>query len=133
MTFIERGASTGAEIGKADARDGLGSIDFTPAPGAGETRRIFAVVAGRGEYEVASYRAPATRRPGAVRGLKADRHRVSWRDGGTHEVRTTLTGGRRTIRRTSKHALTLRDARSVKVRKVLDNGLAGPFATRRVR
>ncbi len=131
VTFIERGASNGQQLGKPV--QGSGRIDFTPAPGAGERRKIVAVVDGRGEYEVASYRAPAVHRPGAVRGLKANRHRVSWRDGGTHEVRTTLTGGRRTIRRTTKHRLSLHAARSVQVRKVLDNGLAGPFATRRIR
>jgi hypothetical protein len=130
VTFLERGASTGAQLGKPV--HGRGRIGFTPAPGAGETRTIVALVEGRGEYEVATYRAPAVKRPGRVRGLQATRHRVSWRDGGRHEVRIAHTDGRTTIKRTTKRALTLRNARRVQVRKLAD-GLAGPFSTRRVR
>src|SRR5262249_9390284 len=49
VTFIERGASTGAQLGRPV--QGHGRLGFTPAPGAGETRKIVAVIEGRGEYE----------------------------------------------------------------------------------
>jgi hypothetical protein len=130
VTFVERGGSTGGKL--AEHGRGTKRTTFTPAAGAGETRKIVALVEGRGEYEVASYRAPAVRRPGKVKGLTANRKRVSWRDGGEHEVRVAFKDGRSTIHRTAKHALKLHNARSVKVRKLADS-LAGPFASRRIR
>jgi hypothetical protein len=130
VTFFERGASTGSKIG--EAREDGGRIDFTPAPGAAEKRKIIAVVEGRGEYEVNDYWAPAAERPGRVRGLKLTRTRVSWRDGGKHEVRVSYAGGRRVVKRTSAHSLALRGrVVSVRVRAVTDTGLAGPFTTKR--
>jgi hypothetical protein len=132
VTFFERGASTGKKLGEARSHEGR--IDFTPAPGAAEKRKIIAVVEGRGEYEVNDYRAPAAEKPGRVRGLKLTRTRVSWRDGGRHEVRVSYRGGRCVVKRTSAHALALHGrATSVKVRAVTDTGLAGPFTTARAR
>jgi hypothetical protein len=132
VTFLERGASTGRKIG--EARSGEGRLDFTPAPGAAERRKIIAVVEGRGEYEVNDYWAPPAEKPGRVRGLKLTRARVSWRDGGTHEVRVSYAGGRRVVKRTSAHALALHGrVASAQVRAITDTGLAGPFTTKRGR
>lgn len=71
VTFIERGAGVARVI--ARTRAASGSRRFTPAPGPGGRRRIEVLVEQggmpRARLTVAAYKAPATRRTRAVRGL----------------------------------------------------------------
>jgi len=145
VTFMERGPSAGRRIGVATGRSGR--IRFTPAPGRAERRRIVALVTqngrSRGEYEVASYRAPGVRRPSRPRHLRVARRgaklRISWRaarPADAHQVRVRLADGRRLLFRTRRSTLVVprvkRGVRArVSVRGVLDIGLAGRAATRR--
>ncbi len=78
VTFVERGASAGGEIG--EAKGAKGTLRFSPADGKAETRNIVALVEQDGmlreQIKIASYRAPGSMRPGKVRSLTA-RHRGS--------------------------------------------------------
>lgn len=85
VTFAELGARTARQIGPASGS--AGSIRFTPAPGRGGKRRIVAFVEGATgparRLTVATYDAPAQRRPRAPTRLRASRARgritATWR------------------------------------------------------
>jgi hypothetical protein len=85
VTFAELGARTARQLGSASGS--AGSIAFTPAPGRHGKRRIVALVEGAAgpakRLSVATYDAPAPRRPAAPERLRAARARgriaATWR------------------------------------------------------
>lgn len=138
VTFAERGVTAGSILGVA--KGARGTLAFDPADGRAERRHIIAIVEQDGlpstQVAVASFRAPATKRPGRVRGVKTTRHggrlRVSWtRDGApAHVVTVALGDGRRIVRRVDGRArLDLKVARGLRakatVRAVARNGMVG--------
>jgi hypothetical protein len=146
VSFVERGASAGAILGRATGS--RGRVRFSPADGEAEGRRIVAIVTQDGqvrdELTVAHYQAPVPKRPARPRSLRVARRgttlRLAWRSArpaDTHEVRVRLGDGRRLFFRTRRHTLAVRGVRrgvraAVSVRGVLDSGIAGRPATARV-
>jgi PKD repeat protein len=139
VTFAERGATAGAILGRA--KGAHGRLRFTPADGRAERRRIVAIVEQDGvpsaQVAVASYRAPAARRPARPRGVRVTRQgtrvQVGWAADGapSHVVTVALSDGRRVVRRVDRaRRLVLGDVgRGVRatasVRAVGRNGLLG--------
>ncbi|MBE2318504.1 PKD domain-containing protein [Solirubrobacter sp. CPCC 204708] len=138
VTFAERGATAGAILGKAKGR--RGTIAFDPADGRGERRHIVAVVEQDGlpstQAAIATYQAPAAKKPGRVHAVKTARHggrvRVSWRKDAApaHIVTLELSDGRRLVRRVDgRSALTVKLPRGLRakatVRAVARNGMVG--------
>jgi hypothetical protein len=141
VAFAERGDSAGRILGRAHGR--RGRIRFRPADGTAERRAIVAIVEQDGmpsaQVAVASYRAPAARRPARPRGVRVTRRRgavtVRWaRDGAPSHVVTVAAGGRRVVRRVDgRRRLVVRGLAGrtrVTVRAVGRNGLLGPVARR---
>src|SRR3954464_4975714 len=143
VRFSEHGASAGGAIGTAHGAHG--TLRFTPADGKAERREIVALVeqdgALRARIVVGHYRAPAPKRPAAVRGLKVHRSRprivASWHGRGA-DVRVALSDGRRLDLRARGTSVTVpRVARgthaTITVRVLSASGLPGRPATAKVR
>lgn len=116
-TFVETTAAGSRRIGVA--KGSKGTVRFSPAPGKAGTRRIEAIVerAGRPVLRqvVGTYRAPASARPGRVRGVTAKRRRktlrIAWKraDGATrYAVRVDLPDGRRVLQLVRRNRLVLK-------------------------
>ena len=109
VTFAEHGRGAARPIG-GTARNGRGTLRFTPADGPGGRRKIVALVSSYGkprtQLTVATYLAPAPPKPARIKRLKARRVgqtlAVTWRKAGharRYEVRATLSDGRRLFAR----------------------------------
>jgi hypothetical protein len=105
VTFAEQGNGAAKPIGGV-AKDGRGTIRFTPADGPGGTRKIIASVSSYGkprtQLTIASYVAPPPAKPATVKRLKARRSgtklAVTWSTAANakrYELRATLSDGRR--------------------------------------
>jgi hypothetical protein len=104
VTFAEKGPAAAQPIGTA--REGRGTLRFTPADGPGGPRKIIALVSSygkpRAQITVATYVAPPPAKPATVKRLKARRSgtrlAVSWStatNAKRYELRATLSDGRR--------------------------------------
>jgi hypothetical protein len=145
VAFSERGTSAGNVIGTA--KGARGELRFTSADGAAETRKIVAVVTQdgqvRAESAVASYRAPAAARAGAVRALKLRRKgttaQLRWTPASRavkHRVAVTLASGRRVVALVKGRSFVVRGvARRTRVQAavhgITGSGMAGKAARRR--
>jgi hypothetical protein len=145
VSFAEKGKEGIRLIGRANGA--RGALRFTPAPGAGGTRSVIAVVTQdgftRAQPVVAHFRAPALRRPGAVGRLSLQRKGTTLRirfgrSSGAFRylIHVSATGGLSTQRTTSQPGLVLRGVRpgaaiSVSVRGVNIRGVRGPQRTGR--
>jgi hypothetical protein len=118
VTFTEESGSVARRLGVA--RGARGTLRFAPAVGAAGKRTIYALVEQRGlpraKLKVATYRAPAPRRPGTPRGIAVKRAAravtVTWkRVAGVrlYRTETTLTDGRHEIALVGAARLTLTD------------------------
>lgn len=117
VTFAEQGTGAARPIGGV-AKEGRGTLRFTPADGPGGKRRIVALVSSygkpRAQLTIASYVAPAPPKPATVKRLKGRRRGtrlvVSWakaKDAARYEVRATLSDGRRLLSRGKATKLTI--------------------------
>ena len=101
VRLVEQGKGVYHELGTARARGGR--LRFTPAEGGSRKRAVLALVERDGlaidRRRLASFRAPAPRKPGRVRALRARRKGggllVTWRGAGRHVVSVSLDHGRR--------------------------------------
>jgi hypothetical protein len=107
VTFAEQGKAAAKPIGGV-AKDGRGTIRFTPADGPGGPRKILALVSSYGkprtQLTIATYVAPAPPKPATVKRLKATRSgtklSVSWAkaaNAARYELRATVSDGRRLL------------------------------------
>jgi hypothetical protein len=114
VRFAEQTPAGLAELGVARGRHGV--LRFRPAAGPGGTRPVRAIVSSggftRSQAVVARYRAPALRRPGRVRALRAVRQ------GNTVRVRFHPAAG------ATRTALLLRAADGTAVQRVVGAGRA---------
>lgn len=117
VTFAEQGKGAAKPIGGV-AKEGRGTIRFTPMDGPGGPRKIIALVSSSGkpraQLTVASYVAPPPAKPATPKKLRARRSGtklvVSWRTAANarrYEVRVTLSDGRRLLFRQKATQLTL--------------------------
>jgi hypothetical protein len=117
VTFAEQGKGAAKPIGGV-AKEGRGTLRFTPADGPGGTRKIIALVSSygkpRAQLTVASYVAPPPPRPATPKRLKARRSGtklvVSWSKAANakrYEIRATLSDGRRLLVRGKATRLTI--------------------------
>ena len=146
VEFLERGPSAGGRIGRG--RGERGRLRFHPAGGVAERREIVALVKQDGrvrdEFVVARYAAPRAPQPARPKRLRIRRRgqalRVTWRaarPAEAHDVRVTLSDGRRLRLRTRRSQLAVprvgRHVRgSVTVRGVLAGGRPGKPAIARL-
>ncbi|HWI72773.1 MAG TPA: hypothetical protein VNT55_12540, partial [Baekduia sp.] len=107
VTFAEQGKGAARPIGGV-AKNGRGTIRFTPADGPGGTRKIIALVSSYGkprtQITIGSYVAPPPVRPATVKRLKARRSgsrvSVTWAkaaNAARYELRATVSDGRRLL------------------------------------
>jgi hypothetical protein len=131
-------------IGRAGG--GHGAIHFVPGYGPSGRRAIEALIERDGvprlRTRIATYQAPAPRRPGQVTGLRVTRHRttlrIRWRSAplvAQYLVRVDLSNGRSLVRLVTSraHALTLtaiakRTRARVAITALDLNGRRGPVA-----
>lgn len=118
VTFTEESGSVARRLGVA--RGARGTLRFTPGNGRAGRRTIWALVEQggrpRAKLKVATYRAPAPRRPGTPRAVKAARAArtvtVTWRRVAgvkLYRVEATLTDGRHAIELVRATRLVLTD------------------------
>jgi hypothetical protein len=146
VSFAEKGKEGIRLIGRANGPRGV--LRFTPAPGAGGTRAVIALVMQdgytRAQPVVAHFRAPALRRPGAVGRLTLQRKRTTLRirfgraiGAFRYLIHVRATGGMSTQRTTSQPSVVLRGVRpgaaiAVSVQGVNIRGVRGPQRTARL-
>lgn len=147
VTFAEQGKGAAKPIGGV-AKEGRGTLRFTPADGPGGTRKIIALVSSygkpRAQLTVASYVAPPPARPATPKRLKARRSGtrlvVSWARAANakrYEIRATLSDGRRLLVRQKGTRLTIpafasRARATVTVSGLKADGTRGKKATAKV-
>jgi len=116
VTFAEQGKAAVQILGRA--RSGRGTLRFTPADGRGGRHKVIALVSSYGkprtQITVATYVAPAPRRPARVTRLRARRSgtrlAVTWARAANakrYEIRATLSDGRRLRIRQAAARLTI--------------------------
>jgi len=104
VTFAEQGKDVAQPLGTA--KEGRGTLRFTPGDGPGGTRKVVAFVSSYGkprtQLTVATYVAPAPAKPATVKRLKATRSgtklAVRWAAAANakrYEIGATLSDGRR--------------------------------------
>ena len=133
VTFVERGADAGAELG--NARGASGTLRFTPADGSAGKRTIVALISQdgqpRAEQIVATFTAPRASAPARVRGLRVRGATARWTKtpgAVSYEVQVRRGDGQTTVRHTKQRSFRVPRAGRVRVtvRPVGASGMVGP-------